>query len=303
MIDKEQDANITDSFDTLDSTVEMDYDQERTIPHLVVLAGDSIGKVVRLRRNHSLKAGRTRDCELCFDCDNISRKHASVEVDGEGKTTITDLNSTNGTLVNGKKIKEAILNDGDRICMGDIILRYSFKDNIEFDLQQDLYDKATKDPLTQTFNRRYFMDIFQKEFAFHKRQSLPLSLILIDLDDLKQLNDTYGHVNGDMVLKSLSREIMSCMRKEDILARFGGEEFIALFRCTPRKVALTIGNKLIELISAMNFSTPTLEFSTSSTIGLATLMDNNYETLEEMLIAADKNLYLGKEQGKNIVVG
>ena len=273
------------------------------VPYIVVLAGDSVGKVIKLDPDKPMRAGRVRDCEICFDCENISREHLVLEVTDEGTTRLTDLGSTNGTLVNGKKIDSVILEDGDRICMGNVILRYSVKDNLEFDFQQELYDKATRDPLTGAFNKRYFMETFHKEFSFHKRQKMPLSLILFDLDDFKRLNDTYGHVNGDIVLKSLAREIMSCMRREDTFARFGGEEFVALFRFTPRTNALAITKKLLELVRAMQFSTPSVEFSTSATFGVASLEDDNYTTPDEMLMAADQNLYIGKNQGKNTVVG
>ena len=273
------------------------------VPYLVVLAGDSSGKVIRLRPNATFVAGRTRECDLCFDCENISRKHACFELDNLCNTTLRDLGSTNGTIVNGKKITTALLNDGDRICMGDIILRYSYQDALEFDLQRDLYNKATRDALTGAFNKRYFKENFHKEFSFHKRQNLPLSLIILDLDDFKKLNDTYGHVNGDIVLKSLAKEIISCMRREDIFARFGGEEFVALFRCTPHSTAITIANKLVELVNTMKFTTSTLEFNTTATVGLATLAEGNFNTPEEMLMAADRNLYVGKHSGKNMVVG
>lgn len=273
------------------------------VPYVVVLAGDSVGKVIRLDPQRAMRAGRTRECEICFDCENISREHAVFELQKNGKTLIKDLGSTNGTIVNGKKIKSATLQDGDRICLGNVILRYSIKDDLEFDFQQELYHKATRDALTGAFNKRYFMEIFYKEFSFHKRQKMPLSLIILDVDDFKRLNDTYGHVNGDIVLKSLASELMSCMRHEDVFARFGGEEFVAIFRFTPRETALTITNKLLELIRSLQFSTPTVEFTTSATFGVATLEEDNYESPEEMLMAADQKLYIGKSRGKNTVVG
>ncbi len=273
------------------------------VPYVVVLAGDSVGKVIRLDPKKAMRAGRSRECEICFDCENISREHAVFELDHEGQTLISDLGSTNGTIVNGKKVKSTLLQDGDRICLGNVILRYSVKDDLEFDFQQELYDKATRDALTGAFNKRYFMETFYKEFSFHKRQKMPLSLIILDLDDFKRLNDTYGHVNGDIVLKSLARELISCMRHEDVFARFGGEEFVALFRFTPRETALTITHKLLELVRSMQFSTPSVEFTTSATFGVATLEEGNFESPEEMLMAADQKLYIGKSRGKNRVVG
>ena len=293
--------NTTGNLETVDTVTS---GRSRTkVPYMVVLAGESVGRVVRFDANKVLLAGRARHCEIYFDCDNISREHARFEVDAEGNTRISDLQSTNGTLVNGKKVDTTILNDGDRICLGNVILRFSLKDDLEFDFQQDLYHKATKDPLTGVFNKRYFMEAFYKEFAHHKRHTKPLSLLLFDLDDFKRLNDTYGHVNGDIVLKSLAREIVSCLRDEDVFARFGGEEFVALFRYTGRDSAMVVARKLLELVRSMRFATPTLEFTVSATIGIATLEDGNFETIEDMLMHADQNLYLGKSQGKNRVVG
>ena len=273
------------------------------VPYLVVLAGESVGRVIRLEPDAKMRAGRTRQCELFFDCENISREHAVFEMDEDGHATVCDLESTNGTLVNGKKVRSALLKDGDRICLGDVILRYSYKDDLEFDFQQDLYDKATRDPLTGVFNKRYFLEHLHKEFAFHERHEMPLSLFILDLDNFKSLNDTYGHVNGDIVLKSLAKEVKSCMRQEDVFARFGGEEFVALFRCTPRDTALAIAEKLLQLICSMKFATSSLEFSTSATIGVITYENRNFDAPDDMLMAADRNLYKGKSAGKNRVVG
>lgn len=277
--------------------------EDQSVPYMVVLAGEMVGRVVRLKLGEAMRAGRLRNCEIYFNCSNISREHASFKVDKEGGTTLLDLNSTNGTLVNGKRVTEKVLEDGDRICMGNIILRYSLKDNLEFDLQQDLYRKATRDPLTGAFNKRYFMEVFQKEFSYHRRHDKPLSLVLIDLDDFKRLNDTYGHLNGDIVLQSLTDEVIACLREEDIFARFGGEEFVAIFRYTPRQNAITVANKLLEMIHGMLFTSENLEFNISATIGVATLENNNFDSIEEMLMQADQNLYIGKNQGKNQVIG
>ena len=279
------------------------FSQDQSVPYMVVLAGEMVGRVVRLQLGTESRAGRVRSCEIYFNCANISREHACFKVDQEGQTTVVDLNSTNGTLVNGKPVSERVLRDGDRICLGNVILRYSLKDNLEFDLQQDLYHKATRDPLTGAFNKRYFMEVFQKEFAYHCRHQKPLSLIIIDLDDFKRLNDTYGHLNGDIVLKSLAGEVMACLRQEDMFARFGGEEFVAVFRFTPRQNAIAVASKLLEMIRSMLFTSKNLEFKVSATIGVATLEDDNFETVEEMLMQADRNLYIGKNQGKDQVIG
>ncbi|MCB9397152.1 MAG: GGDEF domain-containing protein [Acidobacteria bacterium] len=273
------------------------------IPYLLVLSGDVVGRVIRLKPGKRYVCGRSRNLDIFLNDENISREHAFFLTTEAGQTGLTDLSSTNGTLVNGKKIQSIILNDGDRISLGNVILRYSLKDDLEFVFQQELFEKATKDPLTGAYNRAFFMDALQKEFNFHQRTQKPLTLMIFDLDNFKAINDVYGHVNGDIVLKSLAGELINCLRREDLFARFGGEEFVAMFRNTPKEKALRIGEKLLELVRNMNFTLPMVEFKTSVTIGLATLENDNVSTPEELLRMADQNLYAGKKAGKDRVIG
>lgn len=274
-----------------------------TVPYLVVLAGESVGRVIRLMKKEVMVAGRSRSCEIFLDCGNISRSHARFEVDEHGATVLVDMDSTNGTMVNGKKVKRELLTDGDRLCLGNVILRFSQKDGLEYDFQQNLYDKATKDPLTGAFNKRYFMETLNKEFSFHQRQDSPLSLVMIDLDDFKRINDTYGHVNGDIVLKELTKRIHESLRREDVLARFGGEEFVGLFRKTTLDGALEVAKKIWQLAREMSFDTSDSSYQITVTIGVATLDNGNYASADALLMAADQNLYVGKREGKDRIVG
>ncbi|MCB1044998.1 MAG: GGDEF domain-containing protein [Acidobacteria bacterium] len=273
------------------------------VPYVVVLAGDVSGRVIRLKPGRQMDAGRSRNCDIFLDDQNISRRHSRFVVHANGDTILEDLDSTNGTLVNGKKIDSVKLCDGDRICLGNVILRYSLKDDLEFVFQQELFEKATKDPLTGAHNKAFFLDAFQKEFNYHSRYEKPLSVLIFDLDNFKKINDVYGHVNGDIVLKTFAEQIISCLRKEDLFARFGGEEFMALFRNTTKETALRIGGKLLELVRAMKFSTPSAEFQTSVTIGVATLENDNFDSPQSMIVCADSRLYQGKQNGKDQVVG
>ncbi len=273
------------------------------VPYVVVLAGDVSGRVIRLKPGHQMDMGRSRNCDIFLDDQNISRRHARFAIHSNGDTIVEDLDSTNGTLVNGKRIDAVRLCDGDRICLGNVILRYSLKDDLEFVFQQEMFEKATKDPLTGAHNKAFFLDALQKEFNYHSRYEKPLSLLIFDLDNFKKINDIYGHVNGDIVLKSFSEQMLNCLRKEDLFARFGGEEFMALFRNTSKETAIRIGNKLLEVVRAMKFSTPTAEFQASVTIGVATFENENFESPQAMVMHADSKLYQGKDNGKDQVVG
>ena len=277
--------------------------EDPSVPYLVVLAGESVGRVIRLIKGETMVVGRSRTCDVFLDCSNISRNHARFELDVDGNTTVVDMESTNGTMVNGKKVARELLADGDRLCLGNVIMRFSQKDGLEYDFQQNLYDKATKDPLTGVFNKRYFMETLAKEFSFHQRQDHPLSLMMIDLDDFKRINDTYGHVNGDIVLKKLCKEVKKSLRGEDLLARFGGEEFVGLFRKTEHEAAMGIAQKVWSLVRELAFETAEGDFSVTVTIGVATLKNGNYAGPDALLMAADQNLYVGKKEGKDRIIG
>jgi len=279
-----------------------DPKKKKVIPYLVVLAGDQVGRVIRLHREASYSLGRKRDCDIFLDDVNISRHHATIKIDSQGITYLHDHESTNGTRVNGKKMDDQQLFDGDRISLGNIVLKFSFKDDIEFLYQHKLYEKATRDILTGVYNRAYFLDILEREFYFHKRSKKPLSLLLFDLDSFKLINDTYGHLSGDMVLKIFSKEMMGGLRQEDVFARYGGEEFIALFVDTKLENAVQIADKLRTIAETIEFETSETVFTTSVTIGVSTFIDENYKSVEEFVQAADDRLYEGKRAGKNRVV-
>lgn len=300
---KQTDSTTDMTIQDVASVEELLGQDDINVPYLVVLAGDMPGRVIRLDPGKQYAAGRSRNCDIVLDDQNTSRIHAFFDTDEQGQTVLRDHGSTNGSLVNGKKMDTAILEDGDRICLGNVILRYSLKDDLEFIFQQELFEKATRDQLTGAYNKAFFLDAFQKEFTFHQRSRKPLSLLIMDLDNFKKINDVYGHVNGDIVLKSIAKEIMSCLRKEDLFARYGGEEFTVLFRNTSNATALRVANKLLELVRSMKFSSKSAEFKTSVTIGVATLHSGNFQSIQSMIIRADRNLYMGKRKGKDCAVG
>jgi len=272
------------------------------IPYLVVLAGDQVGRVIRLQIGESYTFGRKRTCDIFLDDSNISREHAVLQVSPEGHAMLIDHGSTNGSRVNGKRVKRKAVQDGDRISLGNVVLKFSIKDDVEFMVQHQMFEKATKDALTGIYNRAYFLDILTREFRAHKRSGNPLSILIFDIDNFKVINDTYGHLSGDMVLKVFANEILGELRQEDLFARFGGEEFIALFTNTSRDSAVQIAEKLRTLTHQIEFETHETVFTTSVTIGVACYEKGNFEHFEALIHCADECLYLGKASGKNCVI-
>src|SRR5262249_14489248 len=151
--------------------------------------------------------------------DGISRKHARVNQEG-ARVTIEDLQSSNGTYVNGEPVTVSELHDGDKIRLGSTtVLKFSYHDHLDESFQQQMYDAALRDPLTRAFNKKYFIDRLETELAYARRHRQPVSLVMIDVDFFKRVNDTYGHIAGDYVLTRLSRIAVSAVRTEDVFAR------------------------------------------------------------------------------------
>ncbi|MCS7261852.1 MAG: sensor domain-containing diguanylate cyclase [Aquificaceae bacterium] len=163
--------------------------------------------------------------------------------------------------------------------------------------EKDLYYRASHDLLTGLFNRWYAEDFCRKEIAQARRQGSALSLLLIDVDDFKAVNDAYGHAVGDQVLKALAQTLKSSLRDYDLLARWGGEEFLVLLSGDGLGSALATAERLRSRVEGS--SHPGLP-SVSVSIGVATYRKG--DTFETLLERADRALYRAKEQGKNRVV-
>lgn len=166
-------------------------------------------------------------------------------------------------------------------------------------LQTTLWEQATRDPLTQLYNRRYFNDYARKEISRIKRSHQPMALIMIDADHFKKVNDNLGHDMGDQALIHLADIMISHCRESDIVCRFGGEEFLIMMPGVNVDSAIT---RAEEIRQAYQSSSPKILAGTESTIsaGIA-LWSSRMTTLEDLTKAADQALYSAKKNGRNRV--
>jgi len=181
------------------------------------------------------------------------------------------------------------------------VRRKHYQDRLRSDIETSV-SMATLDELTRLHNRRYLMTYLGREFDRARANSKPLSLMVIDVDHFKVVNDTYGHVSGDVVLVELGRRILLATRSTDLSARYGGEEFVVVMPETDITIALTVAERLRQLIGAMPFAAgagnPELPITIS--IGVAAL-NADYANPEALFKAADEALYRGKASGRNRV--
>jgi len=262
------------------------------------LAGQDIGKNYEIDKKMFF-IGRNTTCDIHVNDEDVSRKHARVEVKPEG-ITIHDLGSTNGTLVNGMKVKKHLLQEGDRIQVGSFtILKFNYLDALENTFNEELYNSANRDFLTTLYNKKYFLDRLSIEFSFSRRHKTALSLVIFDIDHFKKINDKHGHVAGDLILRDMSLKVKSQKREEDLLARFGGEEFMLILRDTSAEKAILIAEHMRESIKKHKFKFEKKNISVTVSIGIAVLEDNNFNNIQDFIKAADKELYKAKKQGRN----
>jgi diguanylate cyclase (GGDEF)-like protein len=264
---------------------------------LVVIYGLELGKKYNLN-SASLVVGRSSKCDIQIDQESISRNHSKIVNTGKS-ILIRDLGSTNGTYVNDEPVDEYVLRDGDLIKIGRTIFKFLTGGNIENAYHEEIYRLTTVDGLTQVFNRRYFLEQLDREVSRAKRYRRELSLILFDIDRFKAINDSYGHLAGDYVLKQLATVIKGKIRREDILARYGGEEFAIVLPEIDAANAVSFADKVRKLVEKAPFKFEDTKIPVTVSIGVATCDDAS--DAAALIKKADDKLYEAKAAGRNCV--
>jgi diguanylate cyclase (GGDEF)-like protein len=169
------------------------------------------------------------------------------------------------------------------------------------DLQEKLREQANRDSLTGLFNRRYLEGTLEREMARCKREGTPITMLLLDIDHFKLINDTYGHQAGDEVLRVFGRLLQESARTEDIVCRYGGEEFLLVLPKMPLDIARERGERLLKLFDGTTISFGDLRIHVTTSIGIAGAPLHS-ESAEGLIRCADEALYLAKHRGRNQVV-
>lgn len=268
---------------------------------LIVIAGSNVGQMFRIESEETV-IGRGHQNHIVIIDDGISRTHCRLIQLPGGEVMLEDLNSTNGTFVNSEKVTRRILKDGDKIQVGSTsILKFTYHDNIEENFQRQMFESALRDGLTKVYNKRYFTERLEAEFAYALRHHFPISLFMFDLDHFKRFNDTYGHLCGDAVLVEMARRITSSIRSEDVFARYGGEEFVLITRGIPHEHAMILADRLRQSIANRPFLYENQQLSVTVSIGVASLPHPLITKPQELIEAADRALYEAKHNGRNQV--
>jgi two-component system cell cycle response regulator len=245
--------------------------------------------------------GRGDDCDITIQDFSVSRRHTRFDLDVD-RYLATDLDSTNGTFVNDAPAKMTPLADGDYVRVGNCLFRFLIGGNVEADYHEELYRLAILDALTGLYNKRYLADYLQRELARSVRYSRPLSLILFDIDHFKAINDTMGHLAGDLTLRELAGRLKSEIRRDDLLARYGGEEFAAVLTETDAASGAELAEHLRQTAENHLFTFEGRRYKITISLGVASTQGNELLAPQELIRRADERLYRAKHEGRNRVV-
>ncbi|MFC2075382.1 diguanylate cyclase [Bdellovibrionota bacterium] len=284
-----------------DSELQDKLDRAKEVqPSLVLIAGKPLGKRFPIIPPQAV-IGRSSDCDVRVDVTHLSRRHAVIKIEGT-TVKIEDLGSTNGTFVNDRRVlNPVVLKEGDHIRCGKTILKYVPRGSIESLYHEDIHGMAHIDDLTKVYNKMYLLDCLRVEFTRSKNLEAELSVIMLDLDHFKNVNDTHGHQAGDYVLTEVCSTLKEkVLRGEDLIGRYGGEEFAIILADTPLKQAAHIAERLRVAVENQELSFEGKKLPVTISLGVSTLNKEDLDPVH-LIRRADEALYKAKNEGRNRV--
>jgi diguanylate cyclase (GGDEF)-like protein len=244
--------------------------------------------------------GRASDCDIRINDHSVSRRHARIQPGADGYYAV-DLQSTNGTYVNDVPASMYKLKDGDYLRVGNCIYRFLMGGNVETEYHEEIYRLTIIDGLTEIHNKRYLMEFLDRELARSSRHNRPLSLIMLDIDRFKTINDEFGHLGGDFTLREMASRIKGNIRKEELFARYGGEEFAVVLPETNLEGAVVVADRILKVVNQAPFRFEEKSFQVTISAGVTTTQGEMDITPLALLKRSDEKLYDAKNQGRNRV--
>ena len=268
---------------------------------LLVLAGGDLGRSIDVHGQGQV-FGRSPLANVIFAVPSVSRQHMRIDkADEKGGCyfRLTDLKSSNGTLVNGVRVEEARLRDGDKITMGEILFKFILQDEAEHAYHEQIqrlihYDRLTGLLTMDSFRLRLEEHLRQKETNGH------FVLAMTDLDGLKRVNDTHGHLAGRMIIREMGVMMRQALRPEDIAGLYGGDEAIILFPACNFDTAHEVAERLRDTIEQRVFEMDGKQFQVTISQGLAEFPQHGTE-VRQLIASADRALYAAKAGGRNCI--
>ncbi len=277
----------------------------RPSAYLIMIRGGIPGTMLRVGTEDTT-LGRSAENTFPLQDMTVSRRHATVRMDARGLVTLTDVGSTNGTFVNGRRLEAGhptAVEEGDRIQFGSgVLVKLVRLDSSDEHFQQEMFERTVRDGLTGVYNRSYFLNQIAGLSARHASQGHGLAILMVDVDHFKWVNDRYGHLVGDLVLRDVSATIRESTRAEDLVARYGGEEFIVALPTSSPDLALERADRIRLNVAGRRIRTGGGEVRVTVSIGLSYGWPEWPLNEISLIEAADEALYQAKAGGRNCVI-
>jgi two-component system cell cycle response regulator len=270
---------------------------------LTVLTGLHAGRLIAID-GLPVTVGRAADADLMVEDSGVSRHHARFARTVEGAFYAEDLASTNGTFLGANRVGVALLKGGEVLQLGpDLQVRFAIVDSIQESLYRRLYESSVHDSLTHVFNRKYLNDRLLAEIGHARRAHGDVVVLMIDVDRLKEVNDLFGHLAGDRALCTIASRITHVLRVEDMLARYGGDEFVVIAVGTAGAEGRQLAERVRRAVEGLHMSAHGHDVKITASIGLASLgeLEAGDEPAAALLALADARMYGAKSSGKNRV--
>jgi diguanylate cyclase (GGDEF)-like protein len=245
-----------------------------------------------------VRIGRGAENDVVLHSDSVSRRHAGIEV-RDGSYHVLDMHSTNGTYVNDELVHDRQLRRGDQIKIGDTIMKFLSGADLESQYHETIYRMTIIDGLTGIYNKRYLVEQLDRELSRATRHGRPLTFVICDIDHFKRVNDEFGHLAGDHVLKEVAQLAKSRLRPDDVIARYGGEELAVILPETDLAGGIRIADELRKMIATETFVFEDEDIDVTISCGVAQL-DPTWRS-SDFVRAADERLYEAKRTGRNRV--
>jgi two-component system, cell cycle response regulator len=285
-----------------------DSDGDDTPPHsayMLIVSGGIPGTMVRLSEQGTT-LGRAGESSFQISDATVSRDHAFVVIDERGSVQLRDKGSTNGTFVNGKRIqahRPVELTDGDRVQLGtNIVFKLVCLDPNDEQFQREMFERTVRDTLTGLYNRAYLLDQVGVLAQRSAVQGIGVAVLMLDIDHFKQINDRYGHLAGDDVLRQVAAVLRESTRNEDLVARFGGEEFVVVLPVSVPDLAVERAERIRSNLADRSVVAEGTEIHVTASIGLAFAAAGRSRNEMALIMTADEALYQAKSDGRNRVV-
>lgn len=272
--------------------------------YLIVVQGGIPGAMVPIGPG-ALAIGRSDDNGLVLTEPSVSRRHADLRVDDLGRVWLTDHSSTNGSFRNGFRIppeSPTFLADGDRVRFGTkVVFKYACPDREEEAFQKSMFERTVRDAMTGLFNRAYFLDQLGPLAARASSRGLGLAMVMCDIDRFKSINDTHGHQGGDAVLCQVAGFLRRTTRSDDLVARFGGEEFAIALPIESEARAVQRAERIRTALANRRLRFEDGLLRVTASFGVAFAERFRPQEVDAMIAEADRALYRAKAAGRNRV--